>query len=146
MKNWLVVANASRARVLEEGASPGTYSHAADLVHPGSRQKGVALGTDRPGHVEGTGHGLGSAAYQPRSEPHHHEHERFAQELAALLNAGVADGRCAGLVLCASNPFLGLLKAHLSEHAREAVLRTVPSDYTALRDDQLAERLAPAAS
>lgn len=142
MKNWLVVANAARARVLEEGAEPGAYVHVADLVHPDSRRKGVELGTDRPGHVEGTGHGLGSSAYQPRSDPHRHEHDRFAQEVAALLSAGVADGRCAGLVLCASNPFLGLLKAHLSDHAREAVLRTVPSDYTGLRDDQLAERLS----
>lgn len=143
MKNWLVVANAARARVLEEGARPGAYVHVADLVHPGSRQKGMGLGTDRPGHVEGMGHGLGSAAYQPRLDPRHHEHDRFAREVAALLSAGIADGRCAGLVLCASAPFLGLLKAHLSDHAREAVLRTVPSDYTALRDDQLAERLSP---
>lgn len=146
MKNWLVVANASRARVLEEAGTAGAYAHVADLVHPDSRRKGVELGTDRPGHVEGTGHGLGSAAYQPRSEPHRQEHDRFAQELAALLNAGVADGRCAGLVLCASNPFLGLLKGHLSARAHEAVLRSVPSDYTGLRDDELAERLQPAAS
>lgn len=146
MKNWLVVANAGSARVLEEGAKRGGYTHVADLVHPASRQKGVELGTDRPGHVEGTGHGLGSAAYMPRSDPHRHEHDRFAQEVAALLNSAVADGRCAGLVLCASNPFLGLLKAHLSEHAREAVLRSVPSDYTSLRDDELADRLNPAAA
>lgn len=146
MKNWLVVANAGRARVLEEGARPGGYTHVADLVHPGSRQKGIELGSDRPGHVEGTGHGLGSSAYMPRSDPHRHEHDRFAREVAALLNAAIAEGRCAGLVLCASNPFLGLLKAHLSEHAREALLRTVPSDYTALRDDELADRLNPAAT
>lgn len=146
MKNWLVVANAARARVLEEGAKPGRYTHVADLVHPGSRQKGSELGTDRPGHVEGTGHGLGSSAYLPRSDPHRHEHDRFAQEVAALLNAGVADGRCAGLVLCASNPFLGLLKAHLSEHGHKAIVRVVANDYTGLRDDELAERLNPAAT
>ena len=59
MKNWLVVANASRARVLEETDPPGAYAHVADLVHPQSQLKGEQLGTDRPGHVEGTGHGLG---------------------------------------------------------------------------------------
>ncbi|MEO8805540.1 MAG: host attachment protein [Burkholderiaceae bacterium] len=48
MKNWLVVANAARARVLEEADEPGAYKHRADLVHAQSRQKGVDLGSDRP--------------------------------------------------------------------------------------------------
>jgi hypothetical protein len=88
-RNWLVVANAERARVLEDGDRPGEYLRVADLVHPQSRQKGVDLaaahGGARPGHVEGTGHGLGSTTY---------------------------------------------------------LLRTVASDYTTLRDDELARRLA----
>jgi protein required for attachment to host cells len=144
-RNWLVVANAARARVLEEGGRPGEYLHVADLVHPQSRQKGVELaaahGGDRPGHVEGQGHGLGSAAYLPRTDPREREHDRFAREVAAQLNAGVAGGRCAGLVLVASDPFLGQLKSHLDAQATKALLRTVASDYTTLRDDELARRL-----
>lgn len=144
MKNWLVVANAGRARVLEESGNPGIYVHRADLVHPQSRQKGIDLGDDRPGHVEGTGHGLGSTSYEPRTGVREREHDRFAREVATLLNEGVAGGQCVGLVLVASNPFLGHLKTHLSDQAHKAVLRTVPSDYTSLSDDALAERLAQA--
>lgn len=142
MKNWLVVANAARARVLEAQDDGDGYLHRADLVHPQSRQKGIELATDRPGHVEGVGHGLGSAAYQPRTDARDREHDRFAQQLAKLLNDGVADGSCAGLVIVASNPFLGQIKAHLSEQAHKAVLRTVASDYTTLGDAELAQRLA----
>jgi len=142
MKNWLVVANASRARVLEVTDQPGVYLHQADLVHPESRLKGVDLGSDRPGHVEGTGHGLGSAAYQPRTDLREREHERFAQELAKTLNAGVAAGQCAGLVLVASNPFLGHLKAHLHDAAKAVLLRTVASDFTSLTERELAQRLS----
>jgi protein required for attachment to host cells len=141
MKNWLVVANAARARVLEEGDKPGAYIHRADLVHPQSRLKGIELGGDRPGHVVRTGHGLGSTAYAPHTDSREREHDRFAQELAEMLNHGIAAGQCAGLVLVASNPFLGHLKAHLGEQAHKAILRTVPADYTALRDDELAPRL-----
>jgi protein required for attachment to host cells len=141
MKNWLVVANAAKARILEETDRPGKYLHRADLVHPASRLKGVELGGDRPGHVEGIGHGLGSASYQPRTDPREREHERFAHEVATLLNDGVAAGSCAALVLVASNPFLGLLKAQLGAQARKAVLRTLASDLTSLRDDELALRL-----
>ncbi len=144
MKNWLVVANSARARVLEETGEPGSYTHVADLVHPESRQKGSELGDDRPGHIQSGPHGTGSSEYQPRTGVHLREQEHFAQELAERLNAGVAAGQCAGLVLVASNPFLGHLKSRLSESARKAVLRTVPSDYTTLGDAELAQRLAAA--
>ena len=113
MKNWIVVANAARARVLEESdevpatgrARRAAFVHVADLVHPASRQKGVELGDDRAGHVEGTGHGLGSASYLPRTDPREREHDRFAREVARVLDHGIAEGRCAGLILVAANPF-----------------------------------------
>jgi protein required for attachment to host cells len=139
MKNWLVVANSARARVLEDGE--GAYAHVADLVHPASRQKGIELGDDRPGHAASDGRG--GVQLEPRTELHEREHERFAREVATVINAGVADGRCAGLVLVASNPFLGLLKAQLSEPARRLVLRKVASDFTACSDAELAQRLGP---
>jgi len=146
MQNWLVVAIAARARVLEEADVPGAYKHRADLVHAQSRQKGVDLGSDRPGQVEGPGHGVGRAAYQPRTDVRVREHMRFAQEVAALLNEGVARGSCCGLVLVASNPFLGQLKSHLSEHARKFLLKTVASDFTSFTDKELARRLAEQAA
>jgi len=141
MKNWLVVANGARARVLEE-ADGGGYAHVADLVHPASRQKGSELEFDRPGHVTSGAHGSGSAEYRPRVEPHDRELQHFAEQLASMLDAGVADGRCAGLVLVASNPFLGHLKARLHGPARDRLLRSVAHDYTALSDAELARRLA----
>ena len=144
-RNWLLVANAARARILEDADRPDTYTHVADLVHPQSRQKGIDIadvrGGDRPGHVDRSGHGLASTSYEPHTEPPHREHDRFASEVAGVLNQGVADGRCAGLVLVASDPFLGLVKAHLGVQSRKLLLRTVSSDYTTLRDDELAARL-----
>jgi protein required for attachment to host cells len=144
MKNWLVVANAARARVLEMSDKGDNYVHVADLVHPESRQKAAELGGDKAGHVTSGKHGTGSSEYRPRTDVHEREHEQFAHELAHMLNGGVASGRCAGLVLVASNPFLGHLKAQLDTQARNHVLRTVASDYTALDDRELAQRLAAA--
>jgi len=116
-----------------------------DLVHPQSRQKGTELGSDRPGHVPGTAaHGTGSSALDARSSPREREHDHFAREVAAALNDGVASGRCAGLVLVASNPFLGHLKQHLGTQAHKVLLRTVVADYTLLDDRELARRLAEA--
>jgi protein required for attachment to host cells len=142
MKNWMVIANAARARVLEESGKPHVYTHIADLVHPQSRQKGEELAYDRPGYAEGSAAGTAGAVYPPRTNPRERERDRFAQELARMLDQGIADGRCAGLVLVASSPFLGHLKGHLGVQARKAIVRTVDADYTALRDSDLAERLA----
>ncbi len=142
MKNWLVVANAAKARVLEESDKPGAYVHVADLVHPQSRQKGVELSSDRPGHASSLGQRSGGTAFPSRTDAREREHDRFAREVATALNDGVAAGHCAGVILVASNPFLGQVKAHLSEQARKALVRTVASDYTALRDAELAQRLA----
>lgn len=144
-RNWVVIANAARARVLEESDRVGRYAHVADLVHPASRLSGTQLaelhGGSRPGRIESQAHGTGSAAYEPRTSPREREHERFAHEVAQVLNQGVAGGRCAGLTLVASDPFLGALKSHLSVQSRKVLLRTVGSDCTALRDEEVAQRL-----
>jgi protein required for attachment to host cells len=95
-----------------------------------------------PATCEGTGHGLGSVAYLPRTDPREREHERFAAELAHTIDEAVAAGRCAGIVLVASNPFLGAVKSHLSPQSRKALLRTVAADYTSLDEKELARRLA----
>lgn len=146
-KNWYVVASAARARVLEvaddaqpQGRTQSSFVHVADLVHPQSRQKGSELADDRPGHGVASSHG-GGTAYPPRTDPRARERDRFAHEVAQLLDRGVADGRCAGLVLVAGDAFLGELKGHLGAQAAKAVLRTVSSDYTALDDQALAGRL-----
>jgi protein required for attachment to host cells len=144
--HWLVVANGARARILADTGTAGVFRHVADLVHPQTRQKGVELaqarGGDRPGHVEGTGHGPGGAAYQPRTDPREREHDRFAREVAEAVNRGVAAGDCQALTLVASNPALGEIKSHLSHEAQQRLQRTIAHDYTDLREDELAQRLA----
>ncbi|MEY8690030.1 MAG: host attachment protein [Leptothrix sp. (in: b-proteobacteria)] len=144
MKKWLVVANSARARVLEETPDGLSYIHVADMVHSESRLKGRELSSDRAGQVAG-GQGLGSAELLPRTDPREREHEHFASQIATLLNAGVAVGRCNGLVLVASNPFLGRLKSRLSEQAGKHVQFTLSHDYTALKDAELVDRLKAAA-
>lgn len=150
MKHWIVVANGSRARVLEAsgavGAATAPFVHVADLVHPASRSKGSELASDAPGRVAGSGHGLGSAKLVPRTGPREREVDRFAQQLARLLDDGVADGRCAGIVLVASAALLGELKSHLGEQARKVVRRTLVADYTSLDERSLAARLGARAA
>ena len=145
-RNWIVVANAARARIIEVGDAEGVCRHVADLVHPESRLKGVeqaALhGGDRPGRVMGIGHGLGDASYQPHTDPRQREREHFAREVAAVVDRGTADGRLSDLVLIASDPFLGLLKASLGEQSRKRLQGCLASDLTTLDDAEVLRRAA----
>jgi protein required for attachment to host cells len=146
--NWIVIANAARARIIEVGAVDGACRHVADLVHPESRLTGTeqaALhGGDRPGRVVGIGHGAGNASYQPHTDPRRREHDRFAREVAAAVDEGTAKGRLAGLILVASDPFLGRLKSSLGEQSLKLLLRTVVSDFTTLPDAEVLRRLSSA--
>lgn len=140
-RRWYVVADAGRARVLERTDAADDWADVADLVHPGSRLKAAALAADRPGHIEGVGQGTGGAAYSPRTEPRQHEHEAFAREIAAIVDAAIVEGRCDTLVVVASNPFLGVLRRALGDRTRARVRATAAHDWTTLPDAELVGKL-----
>jgi len=140
---WILIANASTARCFEQGID-GKLTLLDSFDHPDSRRPGSTLGADRPGHIEGIGHGLGEASYQPRIDPKQWEHEKFAQELAAHLNAAVAARRCERLVVIASNPFLGRVKSHLDTQANKRLATAVAADLTSYEGRELKARVEQA--
>jgi protein required for attachment to host cells len=140
---WVLVANASRARVYERDPLDARLVESADFVHPQSRQKGQAFEYDRAGHSEhGMGRGsLGRTDYEPPTDVHEREHAKFAHELAQQLGRAVAERRCPGLIVFASNPFFGELKAAFDAATRKALLAAFPSDLTAWERPVLGRRV-----
>jgi protein required for attachment to host cells len=139
---WILLANATQARLCVRDPADGRVQQVARFEHPASRLKAQALASDRPGHVEKTeGSQRSGTALSPRADPRRKEHQHFARELAGVLDQGVRDKRCSALVLMASNPFLGELKEELGEASRQALRATVPSDFTLLEGPQLRHRL-----
>jgi protein required for attachment to host cells len=141
---WYVVANASRARLLERTPGEDDWADVVDLVHAESRRPSASLARDRPGHVAGTGPASGGYTFQPRTDPRQHEHARFARQIADAVDAAVSDGRCGRLVLVASSPFLGVLDAQLDPRTRKAVHARVAHDWTMLPDAELVAKLGEA--
>lgn len=143
---WIVLANASRARILSRDPSGGLLEELADFVHPQSREKGSDLTSDRPGHAQKAHGDAGHAAtaFQAAVDPRQKEHAVFAAEVSHHLEQAVAQGRCQDLVLMASDPFLGELKSHLSEGARRIVRATVPRDLTTFSGPDLVQRVTEA--
>jgi protein required for attachment to host cells len=139
---WILLANATHARVCVRDPADGRVQQVASYAHEASRLKAQELAFDRPGHVEKTeGSQRSGTALNPRADPRRKEHQHFARELAEVLEQGLKQRRCRAVVLMASNPFLGELKAELGEATRRALHATVSSDFTALDGPQLQRRL-----
>lgn len=143
-ETWVLVANASRARVCTWDRKLGTLSEVADFVHPESRMSGRELGTQRSGHAQRSlpDGGAGGAALDARTDPRRKEHQHFARELAAFLDEAVKARRCAELVLVSSPPFLGELRTQLSPASDKVVQAVLTADLSSLSLTDLAHRLA----
>ena len=143
---WVLVANASQARLYKTEERPKTLSLIKELLHPASRVKGENLASDRPGHfqgeavgMEGTTHG----AFNEPTDPKQYEHERFARELASELDSGRTNHAFDKLVIIASPHFHGLINKQLNGHLEKMVVNHIQKDYTELDEKALLEKLRP---
>ena len=139
-RQWILLANASHARLLSRDSATDPLVPLATLEHPKSRLKASQLADDRPGH-EATDNSSGGNRYEPRSDVRRKEHQRFAREIAQRLDAGLASGQFSVLWIFASSPFLGELKAQLSDAVNKRVHLALDSDLTALGLAEIEQRL-----
>ena len=139
-RQWILLANASHARLLSRDSPTDPLVPMATLEHPESRLKASELADDRPGH-EATDNSSGGNRYEPRSDVRRKEHLRFAREIAGRLDAGLAAGEFSALWLFASSPFLGELKAQLSDAVNKRLQLALDSDLTALGLAEIEQRL-----
>ena len=137
---WILVANASLARLFRRDSLTDPLVPLTTLEHPESRLKGSELADDRPGH-EATDHSSGGNRYEPRSDVRRKEHRRFACEIAKRLETGLAAGEFSTLWLFASSPFLGELKAQLSDAVDKRLQLALDSDLTSFGLAEIEQRL-----
>ncbi|MDP1634965.1 MAG: host attachment protein [Gallionellaceae bacterium] len=136
---WILVANASQAKLyVNTGPKKGLKMLKA-LAHPESREKGSDLVSDRPGHMQSAGNGQG--AYQPKNDPKTNEARHFAQELAKELNHGRSSGEVERLILVAPPAFMGLLNEKIDGPTAQLVSDRFEKDYTKAADKELAGHL-----
>jgi protein required for attachment to host cells len=136
----VVVANASIARLFDRNSDTGALVPLATLQHPQSRLKGSELADDRPGH-EATDRSSGGNRFEPRTDVRRHEHVRFAHQIAGDLDTRLAAGEFDSLWILASSPFLGELKAQLSDGVAKRVQLAQAVDLTSLGLADIEERV-----
>jgi protein required for attachment to host cells len=134
---WIMVANASQAKLFANHGPNKGLQFVKELSHPESREKTSNLVSDRSGSHTGTGHG----AFVQATDPKHHEAERFAQEVTRELDDGRMNNAYDRLILVASSPFMGLVNSRLPELVRSRLSESIDKDYTRLPVKDLAGHL-----
>jgi protein required for attachment to host cells len=137
---WILVANASTARLYENKGIGKGLQLISQLDHPESRMKGSDLVSDRGGHMQSVGNGHG--ARQSPTDPKQNEAEHFALDLAKTLDQGRGENKYERLIVVASNPFLGTLKTRLSNQVQGLMSEAIEKDYTKITDKELAGHLS----
>ena len=117
---WIVVADASRARIFAVDGGNSSMIEIQTLAHPQARLHEGDLVTDRAGRDRNPGptgqHNMGN-----ESEAKHEEAVRFAAQVCEELEAGRVNGKFDKLYVIAAPGFLGVLRKHQSSSLQKLV-------------------------
>lgn len=138
---WIVVASAATARIFCRESANAHLVPVAALAHEKSRLHASALTSDRPGS-QAADHSSGLNHFEPHSDARRKEHQRFAEEIAQRLDEGLKAHAFGSLSLFASSPFLGELKAALSEAVGRHVKATLNHDLSHVGIAELERRIS----
>lgn len=136
---WILVANASLAKLYANFGPNKGLTLVKELMHPESRQKNAQLVTDRPGAMASAGNGQGSKS--PQTAPKDHEAKVFAQQIAQELYHGRATNAFGRAILVAPPAFMGMLNAVLDSPTAQLITDRFDKDYTKTPEPRLRERL-----
>lgn len=139
--DWLVVANASCARIfsIRTGIGiPKKLNLVKEIHHFQSRMKRQDLLTDRPGVYKSGPAGTGG--HSQDSILRDIEMEQFAKQLANIIDHARTLNQFDRLIITASPHFCGLLNTYLTGSIKDLIKKVVPKDYTGVVERDL-ERL-----
>lgn len=135
-KHWILVANASHARVFERTSFTEPLVELTDWLHPESRMPASETERSPLGHSE-----AGRTGLAPRAELKQLHRSEFAKTLAKYFHEAVMNHRMSALALFVSNPFMGELLSHLDAPVQHTLVAQHVLDLTSLNVTELDKRL-----
>ena len=148
---WILVCDASRALLfhnkdrgkgLEQVQAldhPDSRAHVRDLMADAQGRKPVGPVPARSGNGSSGAHGRPGAA--PDTDPKEVEAQKFARELAALLEKGLNAHAYERLFLVAPPHFLGTMRDTMSTQVSKHLEATVDKDLTHMTVPEITRRL-----
>lgn len=136
---WILVANASRARLFSTDERAEKWDLREEFHHEESRQRSIDLLNQEDNPNAGTLHKPSS-----ENEPNGRqslEHGRFARELADRLERGLNEHAFERIVIAAPPEFLGLLRKAISPRIQQRLMLDMRADYTNIPAKDLPDRI-----
>ena len=134
---WILVANASLARLYANDGPNKGLELIKELIHPQSRQKNKELVTDRPGAIQSSP----GSGYESHAQPKEQAARAFAQELAQEFYQGRTQNAFRRAILVAPPTFMGMLNAVIDGPTDKLVSNRLEKDYTKSTEPVLTQRL-----
>lgn len=133
---WIVVANGSRARVLQRTHAGAALTEVHDWVHPATRMhRPDTINPHRQSGIQGR------SGLAERSTAQDHERTAFARDICHWLSQALQTHAQGRVALLSSNPFLGDLVAQGRKTLQQHLCASHAVDLTHLTTAQLAQRL-----
>lgn len=139
-RTWVVVADADKAQIF---SAPSPVGALAPEVALENQVDVVGRDySDRPGRVrDRLGHNR--HAMEPEKPPKRVRREKFAKDIATLLDKARSEGRFENLVLIAGPTLLGEIRQHLPEATARLLSRSIPRRAVSFDREKVQQLLAP---
>ncbi len=127
---WILTADGHHARVWEWKSREQPLALVPDFVRRVENASKFSrdMKTDRPGRSFAST-GKGRSAIEAKSDPHTHEKDEFARELANDLDEALKDHRFRRLVVIAPPHMLGSLRQQFSPQLEQVIAGQSDKDY-----------------
>ena len=131
---WILVADAAEARILERRSRRAVPAELAAFCHPEAHLREQDLVSDKRGRSFDS-RGEGRHAMEPRTTQQRHEAMRFAKRLADELER--AASQFDTLTIIASPELLGLLRKELHTTVRQRLTREIAKNLAKASPDEI---------
>jgi protein required for attachment to host cells len=127
---WILTADGHHARVWEWKSREQPLTLVPDFVRRVENVSKFSRGmkSDRPGRSHAST-GMGRSSIEPKSDPHTHEKDEFARELASDLDKALKEHRFRKLIVIASPHMLGSLRQNFSPQLEQVIAGQSDKDY-----------------
>jgi len=138
---WILVSDASRARVYENEGGGGEFKDVLgrDFIHDNRPSRGIA--SDKPGRSFDSS-GQGRHSMEQANDPHSFERFVFARELAQMLEEHRKEQDFDQLVIVAPPKMLGDLRAAFTRGVEALIAGEINKDLTKVPIHELPAHLS----
>jgi protein required for attachment to host cells len=137
---WILIADASRARILKNDGPGLGLDAVEDMVFEGENRRVQDILADKPGRSFDSAGG-GRHAMEYKSDAKHEDERAFADLLVSVLQEAQGRKHYDQLILIAPPKMLGDLRAALPEALKAVTCAEINKDLTQIPNGEMADHL-----